>query len=146
MNNIDIGSRLKEARKLRRLSQDALAQKIGTSRGVITNIEHHKVREPHAMVVNAICDALGIRSQWLVEGQEPMEIEENPSKSSNDVTVPSSEHASDAAGNGAGKAGSTAGETDVTAEINAWVQTLPVNDQLYILETIKAYVAHRNKE
>lgn len=114
-----MGSRLKEARKLRHLSQDALAEKIGASRGVITNIEHNKVQEPQAMVVNAICHALEIRPQWLLEGQGPMEIEKEP------VTDP--------------------GKTEITEEISAWVRDLPANDQLYILETIKAYVAHRNQ-
>lgn len=114
-----MGSRLKKARKLRHLSQDALAEKIGASRGVITNIEHNKVLEPQAMVVNAICHALEIHAQWLLEGQGPMEIEKEPVNDS--------------------------GKTEITEEINAWVRDLPANDQMYILETIKAYVAHRKQ-
>ncbi len=122
-----MGSRLKEARKLRHLSQEALAEKIGTSRGVITNIEHNKVQEPQAMVVNAICHALEIRPQWLLEGQEPIEIEKEP--------LPLK----------GGGSESEPEKSELTEEINAWVQGLPTNDQLYILETIKAYVAHRNR-
>ena len=40
---LSIGLRLKEARKARGMSQELLAEKIGASRGVVTNIEHDKV-------------------------------------------------------------------------------------------------------
>ena len=66
---MSIGLRLKEARKARGMSQEMLAEKIGASRGVITNIEHDKV----LLVINAICDALKINRQWLLHGGGPMD-------------------------------------------------------------------------
>ena len=57
---MSIGQRLKEARKSCKMSQDVLAEKIGASRGVITNIEHDKISRPQPMVVNALCNVLGI--------------------------------------------------------------------------------------
>ena len=66
---MSIGLRLKEARKARGMSQELLAEKIGASRGVVTNIEHDKVLEPQPLVVNAICDVLKINRQWLLRGE-----------------------------------------------------------------------------
>lgn len=66
-----IGERLKEARKSFNISQDNLADKIGVSRGVITNIEHEKT-EPTLLVVNAICDVLNVSKEWLLNGTGEM--------------------------------------------------------------------------
>lgn len=71
---MSIGQRLKEARKARSMSQDMLADKIGASRGVITNIEHDKVSEPQPMVINAICSVLNINKEWLTDGIGSMDI------------------------------------------------------------------------
>ena len=68
---MDIGERLKEARKSFNISQDNLADKIGVSRGVITNIEHGKT-EPTQLVLNAICNALSINKEWLLNGTGEM--------------------------------------------------------------------------
>ena len=109
---MSIGQRLKDARKSRKMSQIALAEKIGTSRGVITNIEHDKVTEPQAVVVKAICEALNISSEWLTTGNGSM-----------DSSTQNTER------------------TDIVAEINTCVQGLSANEQLYILDTIKTYIA-----
>lgn len=71
---MSIGNRLKKARKAHNMSQDMLAEKIGTSRGVITNIEHDKVDEPQPMVINTICDVLKLNKDWLLYGKGDMEI------------------------------------------------------------------------
>ncbi len=65
-----IGSRLKEARTACRMSQDALAEKIGVSRGVITNIESGKVSSPQPIVISALCNALNIDKEWLLHGND----------------------------------------------------------------------------
>ena len=68
-----IGKRLKQARKYRHMTQDDLAKQIGTSRGVITNIELGKIKEPQLPVVNIICDVLDINKDWLLNGSGPMD-------------------------------------------------------------------------
>lgn len=68
----NIPQRLKSARKSKGYSQEALAQAIGMSRGVITNIEYGKT-EPNALVLRALCEELGISEHWLVTGEGAME-------------------------------------------------------------------------
>lgn len=77
---MNIASRLKRARKSRGYTQDALANKIGVSRGVISNIEYGKT-EPQALVADAICNVLGINESWLILGQGDMENNSNLEKS-----------------------------------------------------------------
>ncbi len=105
-----IGGRLKEARKNRGYTQDELAEKIGASRGVITNIEHDKLQEPQPMVVNAICNALHINKEWLLYGNGSMELSEEAVKSAK-----------------------------VLLEINALAEQLSEEEQRYILDLIKSY-------
>lgn len=50
-----IGERLKIARKARGYTQDSLAEALGMSRGVITNIEYGRA-EPQTLVIKAICE------------------------------------------------------------------------------------------
>lgn len=66
-----IGDRLKQARKSRGYTQDSLADALGVSRGVITNIEHGKA-EPQRLVVRAICSTLHISEHWLLTGDGQM--------------------------------------------------------------------------
>lgn len=68
-----IGERLKTARKIRGLSQTALADGIGVSRGVITNIERDIISDPQPIVINAICDLLEINNEWLINNNGAME-------------------------------------------------------------------------
>ena len=69
-----IGARLKQARSSKGYTQNSLADAIGVSRGVITNIEHEK-SEPQMLVIRGICYELGINSSWLLQGEGPMESE-----------------------------------------------------------------------
>lgn len=110
---MSIGQRLKAARKNRGVSQDMLAEKIGASRGVITNIEHDKVNEPQSIVINAICNALNINKEWLIEGIGPMDIEPSVIRS-----------------------------TNILSEIYSYAQDLSEEEQLYILDMIKTYKKH----
>lgn len=105
-----IGQRLKEARKARGITQDMLAKKIGTSRGVITNIEHNKIAEPQPMVINAICSALQINREWLMENVGEMDV--NHSVSSN---------------------------AKILSDIYDYAQRLSTDEQLFILDMIKAF-------
>ena len=54
---MSMASRLKEARKFRGYTQEALAKAVGVSRGVISNIEYEKAA-PQALVIRAICEVL----------------------------------------------------------------------------------------
>ena len=47
---MSIGERLKEARKAKGFSQDKLAEAIGTSRTVITDIERDKTEHPRVLM------------------------------------------------------------------------------------------------
>ncbi len=69
---MNIASRLKQARKSKGYTQDALANAIGVSRGVISNIEYEK-SEPQALVIRAICEILQISENWLICGEGEME-------------------------------------------------------------------------
>jgi transcriptional regulator with XRE-family HTH domain len=110
---LTIGERLKEARKFRGMSQDTLADKIGASRGVITNIEHDKVDEPQPMVVNAICSALSINKDWLLNNIGPMEVDVESSQSEK-----------------------------VLSELYTYAKELSEEEQLFILDIIKTYTKH----
>lgn len=110
---MSIGQRLKEARKARSMSQDMLADKIGASRGVITNIEHDKVSEPQPMVINAICSVLNINKEWLTDGIGSMDISKEVTRSAK-----------------------------VLSEIYACAQDLSEEEQLFILDMIKTYTKH----
>ena len=107
------GERLRLARKHRGYSQVALAKALGMSRGVITNIEYGKV-VPQPLVAGAICEILQIRSEWLLEGEEPME-----------------------------DFGTVKRVTRVLGEIAESARLLTPAEQEYVLAMIKTYRAHR---
>lgn len=108
-----LGQRLKKARKARGISQDILAEKIGASRGIITNLEYGKVEEPQPMVINAICNVLNINKAWLLEGEGPMNLD-----------------------------GCTDRSAKVLFEISNYAQDLSEEEQLFILDIIKTYIKH----
>lgn len=110
---MSIGQRLRTARKARGMSQDMLAEKIGASRGVITNIEHDKIDRPQSMVVNAICNVLAIDKDWLLNGTGTMDLRSE---------LPRSQK--------------------VLAEIYEQVQLLSEEEQLFILDLIHSYTKH----
>ncbi|MCI8664264.1 MAG: helix-turn-helix transcriptional regulator [Hungatella sp.] len=110
---LSIGQRLKEARKSRKISQDILAEKIGASRGVITNIEHDKIAKPQPMVINAICNVLEINKEWLLDGLGPMNVPADKNQ-----------------------------DTQILSEIYEQAQKLSEEEQLFILDMIKSYTKH----
>ena len=111
---LTLGERLKTARKFRGLTQDGLADKIGTSRGVITNIEHNKIEMPQSLIINALCDTLKIDQEWLIKGIGQMESSESIKSSK------------------------------VLSEIYSLAKELSNEEQLYILDVIKTYRNHFN--
>lgn len=111
---MSIGNRLKEARKAKGFTQDTLAENIGCSRGVITNIEHDKTT-PSPLVLNAICDKLEINPDWLLTGNGNMSTENNSIK-----------------------------KLKILSEIYALSKELNEEEQLYILDLITTFRKHKD--
>lgn len=64
--------RLIYARKACGHTQESLANAIGVSRGVTNNLELGRTVAPQPIVINAICNELGIRKEWLLCGTGEM--------------------------------------------------------------------------
>lgn len=107
-----LGERLKIARKSKGITQDKLAENIGTSRGVITNLEHDKIETPQPLIINALCNVLEISQDWLLNGKGEM---------NNSEEIQSSK---------------------TLSEIYSIAKNLSKDEQLYILELIKTYKKH----
>lgn len=116
---MSLASRLKTARKSKGITQDKLAELIGVSRGVITNIELDRIEKPQPIIINSICSALEISQEWLLNGIGEM---------NNSQSLKSSK---------------------ILSEIYSISKDLSEDEQLYILEVIKSYknhINHREKE
>ena len=111
-----LGERLVYARKKNGYTQDSLAEAIGVSRGVIFNLEKNKT-EPQVIVLNAICRVLKLNRDWLVRGVGRME--ENPE---------------------------TSRSAKVLAELYEVASGLSEDEQLYLLDTVKALKQRLSRE
>jgi transcriptional regulator with XRE-family HTH domain len=69
--SMHVGSRIKQARKLRGISQEQLAKAVGTAQPVISALESGKQRGT-AMIVE-IAHVLRVRPMWLADGSGPMD-------------------------------------------------------------------------
>ncbi|MFJ7913884.1 MULTISPECIES: helix-turn-helix domain-containing protein [unclassified Lysinibacillus] len=107
-----LGERLTHARKSKGFTQEALAETIGVSRGVIFNLEKNKT-EPQMIVMNAISQCLKINKEWLLNGEGEMHEKEDVAQSAK-----------------------------VLADIYALANELSEEEQLYILDVIKTYKKH----
>lgn len=110
---MNLASRLKQARKSKGYTQDALARAIGVSRGVISNIEYEKT-EPQSLVIRAICDVLRIDENWLTSGAGQMKSNPDLEKSAR-----------------------------LLSEIYNSAKELSEEEQDYILDMIRTYQKHR---
>lgn len=110
---MNLAIRLKQARKSRGYTQEALAKAIGVSRGVISNIEYEKT-EPQTLVIRAICDVLRIEESWLVSGEGQMEHNPDLEKSAR-----------------------------LLSEIYNCAKELSEEEQDYILDMIRTFQKHR---
>jgi transcriptional regulator with XRE-family HTH domain len=63
----EFGARLKQEREKVGMQQNELAEKIGVSCPTLSQYESGK-RFPRYIVINKICDALGINGNYLVQG------------------------------------------------------------------------------
>lgn len=112
---MSIASRLKEARLLRGYTQDSLADAIGVSRGVISNIEYEKT-EPSSPVAHSICEVLQIDERWLITGEGTMGANTESEKS-----------------------------FKILSDIYRSAKELPAVEQDYILDMIKTFRKHREQ-
>jgi HTH-type transcriptional regulator / antitoxin HipB len=67
----DIGTTLRQARKARKLSQEALASGLGMSRATLSAIENGTVPEIGIRKVIALCNELGLTLQVGKESERP---------------------------------------------------------------------------
>ncbi len=111
---MSIGERLKEARKAKGFSQDKLAEAIGTSRTVITDIERDKTEHPRVSYVDTICKTLEISKEWLLREEGPM-------------AYPSPEW----------------NANEILTQIHEILVDLRPEEQIYVLDMIKTYEKHR---
>lgn len=70
-----LGQRLKQARTLRNVGQEAVAEAAGVSRSRISQIENEGDAEVSAAAALGMAKFLRINPRWLVFGEEPMEGE-----------------------------------------------------------------------
>ncbi len=111
----NLGERLHFARKKKGYTQDSLAETIGVSRGVIFNLEKNKTT-PQTIVVNAICQTLNISKDWLLTGEGEMEDTSH-----------------------------TAQSIRILAELYEVAKDLSEDEQLYLLDIVKALQHRINK-
>ena len=63
-----IGERIKQIRERSDITQNDLAELIGTSRSVVANIENNRV-EPREWFIKSICREFLINENWLLTGE-----------------------------------------------------------------------------
>ena len=68
---MSINERIKAVRKNSELSQTAFAERLGTTRGVITNLEGEKT-EPNEPFLRLICKEFNVSEDWLRTGEGDM--------------------------------------------------------------------------
>ena len=68
-----INDRIKEVRRSSSLSQTAFADRLGVTRGVITNIEGG-LTTPKDSFINLICREFGVSVAWLTDGVGEMYV------------------------------------------------------------------------
>lgn len=71
---LTFGSRLRSARKAARLTQKALAAKVGMSQSNLSEIENEEY--PSSSFTAQLADALRVRALWLAEGRGPRNIDD----------------------------------------------------------------------
>lgn len=108
-----LGERLVVARKKNGFTQEALADTIGVSRGVIYNIEKDKTTDPQKIVINAICQTLNINIEWLLYNEGDMTNSTESMKSAK-----------------------------ILSEIYSTAKELSEEEQLYILNMVNMYKNH----
>lgn len=68
---MSINERIKDVRKMSGLSQTDFAERLGTTRGVITNLEGDKT-SPNEPFIKLICREFNVSDAWLRTGNGEM--------------------------------------------------------------------------
>ncbi len=71
MNLQDIGQRIRDTRRDRKLTQAALASQLGMSRATISGIERGTVRDIGVRKLMRVCDALGLELRVQSQQKRP---------------------------------------------------------------------------
>ncbi|WP_415967978.1 helix-turn-helix domain-containing protein [Emergencia timonensis] len=69
-----LNERIKEIRKALGLSQETFGEKLGVTRGAITNIELNKT-EPKPLFIDLICRVFNVNKNWILSGLGEMFVE-----------------------------------------------------------------------
>lgn len=64
-------NRIKELRKALGLSQEEFGNRLGLTRGAITNLEYGKT-EAKPLFIDLVCKTYGVRRDWLLNGDGDM--------------------------------------------------------------------------
>lgn len=68
-----LGTRLRYARKHRKMSQGTLAKGAGITQPSVSELESGETKEITGPTLIAICQVLSVRPEWLVKATGPME-------------------------------------------------------------------------
>lgn len=68
-----VGTRLRYARRLRKYTQQKLADLSGVGQAIISEAETGETKSPSGPHLSALAHALQVNSQWLAHGKGPME-------------------------------------------------------------------------
>jgi transcriptional regulator with XRE-family HTH domain len=74
----DIGLRLRHARKLRKLTQDELAQRTGITQASVSDLERGESKSFRGATLVSMARVLNVRAEWLSQGKAPMERKDVP--------------------------------------------------------------------
>lgn len=75
MDIIEIGKRIKQARTLRNLTLDDVADEIGVAKSTIQRYENGLISKPKLPVLQAIADSLRVNPAWVSGQDVPMAID-----------------------------------------------------------------------
>jgi len=64
-----ITNRFRQIRKDAKLSSEKFAERLGVSRGVISNIEYNRVTDIKDLYINLVCKEFNVNEHWLRTGE-----------------------------------------------------------------------------
>ena len=85
---LEIGERIKEARELRRLTQEQLGNALGMNKSTIQRYETGQISKIKIPVLESIAKALNVNPNWLALKSEDMTIKKYPYEIKNIIPLP----------------------------------------------------------
>jgi transcriptional regulator with XRE-family HTH domain len=74
----NVGTRIRQARDLRKLTQKELATAAGIKQPSLSELETGETKEITGSVLIALAKALRVRPEWLMTAELPVEVGTNP--------------------------------------------------------------------